>query len=350
MLQVLDVCGPSPKQWEMVVRGIRNPFKGQSGGDSNLFVYKPNETEKIDYAFYETIDKESGDYRKMTFEEAQREVKCSNLKNLIGVNHRELFYFGPKDLKLAKNLANAGPDHGKFLRELPVIIECRAPLFWWKQLDAYRVGVPAMNSESTMHTIHKKEFELSDFSYSDGDVENFLKGTIVQLNRLRDDYLELEEYEKEFKNGDRTRWPIFMWDWEEVSVDETVQMDDEELVELVKGLKKDVWMAMIEMLPESYFQTRTFITTYAGLRNMFGQRVVKPHKLPEWREFFQHLALRLPYFTDLIVGNQSPKNDENEKVIFVIKGNGEKDPSEFWEKVKKDRIIKLENNNGEDEN
>lgn len=299
MLEIKNVCGPSPQQWNLVIRGMRNPFKGQDGGDS----------------FYCTVAQPT------VLQSVCNDTKCDYYQGPSGdgvstycsfpEKSNDGFVMGKEDLKLSKNLSNAGPDHGKFLRELPVIIECRAPLYWWKQLDAYRVGVPAMNSESTMHTITKKPFELSDFRYSDGEVEHFLKIIINQLNRLRDDYFELDGYEKEFKNGDRNRFEVFMWDWFEEFVDETfIPISDEELMDRVSELKNETWMSIIQLLPESYYQTRTFITNYAGLRNMFGQRIVVPHKLPEWREMFQQLSLKLPYFTELIVGNQLDKLKE----------------------------------------
>lgn len=37
---------------------------------------------------------------------------------------------GEKDLKLANTLANAGTDHGKFLRMIAVYMDITAPLYW----------------------------------------------------------------------------------------------------------------------------------------------------------------------------------------------------------------------------
>ena len=73
------------------------------------------------------------------------------------------FFFGENDLALAKKLAQAGPDHRKFLRQIFVSMDITAPLYWWKEFDTYKVGTVA-NSCSTMHKIHAKDLTREDFS------------------------------------------------------------------------------------------------------------------------------------------------------------------------------------------
>ena len=73
------------------------------------------------------------------------------------------FMLGENDLALAKKLIRAGSDHRKFLRQIFVSVDITAPRFWWTEFDTYRAGVEK-NSCSTMHTIHKKPFEITDFS------------------------------------------------------------------------------------------------------------------------------------------------------------------------------------------
>ena len=72
------------------------------------------------------------------------------------------YILGEDDLDLAKRLINAGSDHRKFLRQIMVSVDITAPLYWWKEFDTYKVGTVA-NSCSTMHKIHAKEIEVSDF-------------------------------------------------------------------------------------------------------------------------------------------------------------------------------------------
>ena len=74
------------------------------------------------------------------------------------------YILGENDLGLAKKLAKAGSDHRKYLRQIFVSVDITAPLYWWKEYDTYKVATVA-NSTSTMHKIHSKQFERSDFSH-----------------------------------------------------------------------------------------------------------------------------------------------------------------------------------------
>lgn len=69
------------------------------------------------------------------------------------------FVFGANDLKLAKKLCHAGSDHRKFIRQVFILVDITAPIYWWKEYDTYKVGTVA-NSTSTMHKIHSKPFDL----------------------------------------------------------------------------------------------------------------------------------------------------------------------------------------------
>ena len=73
------------------------------------------------------------------------------------------YVLGENDLSLATRLCSAGSDHRKFIRQILVCMDITAPLYWWKEFDTYKVGTVA-NSTSTMHKLHAKPFELSDFS------------------------------------------------------------------------------------------------------------------------------------------------------------------------------------------
>lgn len=171
---------------------------------------------------------------------------------------------GPNDLQLLRTLANAGPDHGKYLRMITVSMDVVAPLYWWKEADTYKVGTVA-DSCSTMHKIHAKEFTLDDFSHEhlhmknlDGDLHSgclsTLKKVIEVLNSMRLQYL------------------------------------------ITKN--KFFWWQMIQLLPSSYNQRRTLHLNYAVLRSMYHAR--KHHKLDEWRVFCQWIET-LPY-SELITG------------------------------------------------
>ena len=119
----------------------------------------------------------------------------------IGCDPQNNVYLGKNDLDLAQRLIKAGTDHRKFLRQIFVSVDITAPLYWWKEFDTYKVSTVA-NSCSTMHKIHSKPIELSDFSIDDfnlyDDVEEialedmFLE-TIKFCEILRRAYLETKD-------------------------------------------------------------------------------------------------------------------------------------------------------------
>ena len=167
------------------------------------------------------------------------------------------FKIGPNDLKLMKTLANAGDDHGKFLRMINVTLDINAPLYWWKEFDTYKVGTVA-NSCSTMHKIHAKEFVMDDFSYEHNLYYGNLGHTIDALNHAREQYLLTKD--------------------------------------------KKYWYSMIQTLPTSYNQKRTVQLNYAVLKNMYNSR--RFHKLDEWRNFCEYFIRELPY-SELITGEET---------------------------------------------
>lgn len=136
----------------------------------------------------------------------------------------------------AKRLAGKGNGHDKFLRQIIVWLDITAPRYWWPEMDQYKVAT-VTQSESTMHSITKKEFELSDFEFPQSN--DFLDAAIRDLNYLRDKYLALKD--------------------------------------------KRFWKLLIQLLPQSYLQRRILTCSYATLRNIIDQRT--GHKLSEWAVF-----------------------------------------------------------------
>ena len=134
------------------------------------------------------------------------------------------FLIGNNDLKLMKNLSKAGNDHAKYLRMINVAVDITAPLYWWKEFDTYKVGTVA-NSCSTMHKIHAKEFELSDFSTEHlfNGSKDELRLLIGMLNVYRYNYIEFDNVKTH---------PCYV-------------------------TKKDYWWQMIQLLPSSYYLKRT---------------------------------------------------------------------------------------------
>lgn len=164
---------------------------------------------------------------------------------------------GDNDLNLMKRLCSAGTDHRKFMRMITVYVDIIAPLYWLKEMDQYKVGTVS-NSCSTMHKIHAKEFTLDDFSceYLYLPLQD-LRPTIDLLNTYRERYLETKD--------------------------------------------KSDWYQIIQLLPSSYNQRRTYLLNYEVLANIYKSR--RNHKLDEWVEFCGWIKT-LPY-SELITGEKA---------------------------------------------
>ena len=177
---------------------------------------------------------------------------------------------GDNDHQLMMNLAHGGPVHAKYRRMITVYLDITAPLYWWKEFDTYKVGTVA-NSCSTMHKIHAKEFEWSDFSceHLRTSAMGVLEKVISSLNTYRRMYLN--------------------WNNEDVLIRRAFDND-----------RKNVWWQMIQLLPTSYNQKRTVMLSYEVLVNMHDSR--KNHKLDEWRDFCKWIE-SLPY-SELITGEK----------------------------------------------
>ena len=190
--------------------------------------------------------------------------------------YRGFLQIGEADMKLCKNLIKAGSSDRKFMRMIHVQADVTAPLFLWKELDTYKVGTVA-NSCSTMHTIHKKEFTLDDFSHEHLTTTGIelLEETIDLLNDWRDWYIHYDE-------------------WHHVITKEITS-------------KKQVWWQMIQLLPSSFNQMRTIDLDYETLFSIYHQR--KNHKLDEWRDFCKWIET-LPCMKEFLGLDESSGNEE----------------------------------------
>ncbi len=164
------------------------------------------------------------------------------------------YVLGENDLSLATRLCTSGSDHRKFIRQILVSMDITAPLYWWKEFDTYKVGTVA-NSTSTMHKIHAKPFELSDFS-----TDHLTPASLAEFERY-------------------------------VSYLETVRL------RYMEGKDKTHWYDMIQLLPSSYNQMRTVTLNYEVLANIYYAR--RGHKLDEWHTLCAAI-LELPYARELI--------------------------------------------------
>lgn len=227
---------------EPAIRGMRNPM---------------NSWEKLDSFWTQ---------KRYSAKEA-----CKRMDDGLGLE--EVYIVGPNDHDLMMRLAQGGPVHAKYRRMIAVYVDITAPLYWWKEFETYRAGVTPnpldieINSCSTMHKIHAKEFTFDDFSHEHLIMDEpiptriyspfgMLEVTVQNLNYLRDLFL---------KTGDK-KW----------------------------------WWQMIQLLPSSYNQKRTVMLNYEALSGIYPMR--REHKLDEWREFCRWIE-GLPY-SEVIIGER----------------------------------------------
>lgn len=231
--------------WEHAIRGMRNPLNSWDKSDSGWCT------------------------------ENAPVIQCKNC--MYYDNHYDdcaapdidtrVFVIGCNDLSLMRRLIRAGSSHRKFLRQIFVSVDITAPRYWLAEFDTYKVGTVA-NSCSTMHKIHSKPIELSDFSidddfeipYTDMTLRECFVSVVADCEMLRKAYLEALEKGQ-------------------------------------NDLDKQCWKGLIQLLPQSYNQKRTVTMTYENLLNMVNQR--RGHKLDEWHDFCDWV-FTLPYAEELL--------------------------------------------------
>ena len=196
--------------WEHAIRGMRNPLNSWDKSDSGWCT------------------------------ENAPVIQCKNC--MYYDNHYDdcaapdidtrVFVIGCNDLSLMRRLIRAGSSHRKFLRQIFVSVDITAPRYWLAEFDTYKVGTVA-NSCSTMHKIHRKPIELSDFSIDDFeipdddiDLKDCFINVVADCEMLRTAYLEALEKGQ-------------------------------------NDLAKQCWKGLIQLLPQSYNQKRTVTMTYA---------------------------------------------------------------------------------------
>ena len=191
---------------------------------------------------------------------------------------------GHNDHQLMMSLAKGGPVHAKYRRMITVYLDITAPLYWFKEFDTYKIGTVA-NSCSTMHKIHAKEFELSDFSIEHLMCLNDDRGLFVDMSVFRD---ESSVYS-----------PIGYFD-------RLVELLNKCRLRYLETKDKKYWWQMIQLLPSSYNQRRTVMLNYEVLAGIYESR--KNHKLDEWRDFCKWIEI-LPY-SELITGERHETDSE----------------------------------------
>ena len=165
----------------------------------------------------------------------------------------EYIKIGDNDLQLAKKLIRGGSEHRKYLRQINVVVDITAPLYWWKEMDTYKVGTVS-NSTSTMHTLTREPITEHNFAM-DSVSDPATKQKIIEVCEcLRKKYIDTNN--------------------------------------------KTFWKALVQILPQSWLQMRTWSANYEVVWNIYSQR--KGHKLSEWSDFCGWCE-SLPYFKELFI-------------------------------------------------
>lgn len=178
------------------------------------------------------------------------------------------FFIGDNDLDLMQRLIKAGNPHDKFMRQIFVSVDITAPLFFWKEMDQYKVGTTT-NSQSTMHKLSTTPITMDCFETDDYD------GTLKIFDN--------EPYKEDTYIDE-------IWE-DDIYILETIRQ------RYLETKDKRYWKALIRRLPESWLQTRTWTANYEVIRNIVHQR--EGHKLTEWKSFIDWVK-SLPYAEELI--------------------------------------------------
>lgn len=103
MIKLENVVLASPKQMEFIIQGMRNPLNSWDRGDS-ITCYKCYQLER-------DTDPDGEDL-------------CAHCGVVEGFN------LGENDRDLMRRLSNAGTEHRKYMRMIPVYVRITAPLYW----------------------------------------------------------------------------------------------------------------------------------------------------------------------------------------------------------------------------
>lgn len=262
MLKCERCVTPSPDQWVTIIQGTRNPFNSWVKSDSG-YCHHIGGCDRC------------------------RDNKCALMYTDGDTGG---FYLGKDDYDLMIKLRNAGTDHRKFMRMITVYVDITAPLYWWKEFDTYKVGTVA-NSCSTMHTIHKKEFTLDDFSH-----ERLLNPLNYGGSETKIPFIDVTPD----KDGNIVFSPFGVLKYITIPILNECRKRYVEYDGCDDIYKKDLWYQMIQLLPTSYNQKRTVMLNYEVLANIYKSR--KNHKLQEWHTLCDFIE-GLPY-SELITGEK----------------------------------------------
>lgn len=207
------------------------------------------------------------------YEDAKKKVDSTFYEN------GSLMTVGESDLKVMKNLVKAdssdrtGSPNSKFLRMIHCQICVTAPIYWWKEMDTYKIGT-VRNSSSTMHKLASTPITMDCFEMDDFDT-------------LSDFFMTVRDKSVAYN---------IYWQYHLIPILEQLRQKYNETKD------KRYWKELIRLLPESWLQTSVLDLNYETLRNIYSWR--KNHKLTEWHQFCKVIE-ELPLAKELIIGEEN---------------------------------------------
>lgn len=245
-----------------------------------------------------------------SYEEAKNKLDSTFYKDGTPLN------IGSNDMRVALARIKAddvegktGQPEAKFLRQIHVQVCITAPVYWWKEMDTYKVAT-VRNSSSQMHKLASTPitmdcFEMDDYSDLDFiEVDNKVMGShkliwnqlISYLELLRMKYNELIEQSKKLNEDASKVKDIDKGLYEHLNL------------EAKKARKQATkyWKELVRLLPQSWLQTSVWDANYETLRNIASWR--SSHKLNEWSgkdnpevDYFLKWVQTLPYANEFIL-------------------------------------------------
>lgn len=259
--------------FEGAFRGLRNPLESWHKADS-MFGLEHIDTVDQDYEVASYYAKKNGysfdkDYE-LWYDKTEEYTNWLRDNGILRFSNDiiEYAYIGPNDLDLAQRMISAGDSDSKFLRQINVSVDITAPLYWWKEMDQYKVGT-ITNSTSTMHKLASTPITMECFETDD----------------LQDVVIE-DSINPAFVVTSKDTVNTFIY-WLEKLRKKYNETKDQQY-----------WKELIRWLPEGWLQTRTWTSNYTVLRNIYFQR--QHHRLSEWHKFCEWVET-LPYAKELIL-------------------------------------------------
>ena len=253
--------------FEGALRGMRNPLNSWAKSDSS---YGLGDFDDIAMSIDDVIFLYNQE-KPMSDEESEELLMhlYENIRNYNDNDINEYAVIGPKDMNLARRLIAGGSEHRKFLRQIFVSVDIAAPLYWWKEMDTYKVGTTA-NSTSTMHKLASTPITLDCFEVGDYD-DSIACGYVL---------------------GQKDTACVGVF------VDDFISFLEELRQKYLETNDKRYWKELVRWLPNGWLQTRTWTANYEVLRTIYHQR--KGHKLTEWKAFCEWVE-SLPYAKEFII-------------------------------------------------